>query len=334
MDYLSDFSILCNCEPGENNSLSAKAIQCLDTKQENYWRIDVCWNVGGKNVFQTAKKRANGPKCPVTGKRIPGVSSRWPTSECRFLLTLLQSYTEFLRQSKNMCYTRNASYSNCKHSTISSLVDQAVTLGLLNLNCAQLNNSSTCHNPSSDQVECLRRLFLRDETREIIRRKYCVGAYMSPSFAEGKVRSGWSILYFDCVKRGLSRSQQCHTYFLLEGLLQVPHLRPTEYKTSRLHRHRKTVNRAYGGNLAGSAVRERYVISLSSTLIAFSQVWKSLVLLWWKLGHCMRSEIGSIIAALSGLSWLRSRRLWRRFWRSRSRRRNWPLRLRLKWSDY
>jgi large subunit ribosomal protein L34e len=40
---------------------------------------------------------------------------------------------------------------------------------------------------------------------------------------------------------------------------QIPHLRPTEYKTSRIHRHRKTVNRAYGGNMSGSAVRERYV---------------------------------------------------------------------------
>ena len=32
-------------------------------------------SVGGKLVFQTAKKRANGPKCPVTGKRIAGVSA-------------------------------------------------------------------------------------------------------------------------------------------------------------------------------------------------------------------------------------------------------------------
>jgi large subunit ribosomal protein L34e len=39
----------------------------------------------------------------------------------------------------------------------------------------------------------------------------------------------------------------------------IPHLRPTEYKTSRLHRHRKTVNRAYGGNMSGSAVRERII---------------------------------------------------------------------------
>ncbi|MBA0571858.1 hypothetical protein Golob_002227, partial [Gossypium lobatum] len=28
---------------------------------------------GGKLVYQTTKKRASGPKCPVTGKRIQGV---------------------------------------------------------------------------------------------------------------------------------------------------------------------------------------------------------------------------------------------------------------------
>lgn len=31
------------------------------------------WIVGGKLVYQTTKKRASGPKCPVTGKRIQGV---------------------------------------------------------------------------------------------------------------------------------------------------------------------------------------------------------------------------------------------------------------------
>jgi len=41
--------------------------------------------------------------------------------------------------------------------------------------------------------------------------------------------------------------------------LQIPHLRPTEYKRSRLPRNRRTVNRAYGGVLSGSAVRERFV---------------------------------------------------------------------------
>jgi len=37
-------------------------------------------------------------------------------------------------------------------------------------------------------------------------------------------------------------------------------LRPAEYKRSRLPRNRRTVNRAYGGVLSGSAVRERFVV--------------------------------------------------------------------------
>ncbi|KAG8087573.1 hypothetical protein GUJ93_ZPchr0010g8347 [Zizania palustris] len=37
----------------------------------------------------------------------------------------------------------------------------------------------------------------------------------------------------------------------------IPHLRPTEYKRSRLSRNRRTVNRPYGGVLSGTAVRER-----------------------------------------------------------------------------
>jgi len=41
---------------------------------------------------------------------------------------------------------------------------------------------------------------------------------------------------------------------------QIPHLRPTEYKRSRLPRNRRTVNRAYGGVLSGGAVRERFVL--------------------------------------------------------------------------
>lgn len=39
----------------------------------------------------------------------------------------------------------------------------------------------------------------------------------------------------------------------------IPHLRPTEYKRSRLPRNRRTVNRPYGGVLSGSAVRERII---------------------------------------------------------------------------
>ncbi|VFQ95251.1 unnamed protein product [Cuscuta campestris] len=39
----------------------------------------------------------------------------------------------------------------------------------------------------------------------------------------------------------------------------IPHLRPAEYKRSRLPRCRRTVNRPYGGVLSGSAVRERII---------------------------------------------------------------------------
>ncbi|KAJ1693304.1 hypothetical protein LUZ63_010002 [Rhynchospora breviuscula] len=45
----------------------------------------------------------------------------------------------------------------------------------------------------------------------------------------------------------------------LERQLIIPHLRPTEYKRSRLPRNRRTVNRAYGGVLSGGAVRERII---------------------------------------------------------------------------
>jgi hypothetical protein len=38
---------------------------------------------------------------------------------------------------------------------------------------------------------------------------------------------------------------------------QIPHLRPAQYKRSRLPRSRRTVNRPYGGVLSGTAVRER-----------------------------------------------------------------------------
>ncbi len=36
-------------------------------------RLLTCCDAGGKSVFQTAKKRAKGPKCSITGKRIAGV---------------------------------------------------------------------------------------------------------------------------------------------------------------------------------------------------------------------------------------------------------------------
>ncbi|KAK2978978.1 hypothetical protein RJ640_017542 [Escallonia rubra] len=41
----------------------------------------------------------------------------------------------------------------------------------------------------------------------------------------------------------------------------IPHLRPAEYRRSRLPWNRRTVNRAYGGVLSGVAVRESYDLS-------------------------------------------------------------------------
>ena len=47
-------------------------------------------------------------------------------------------------------------------------------------------------------------------------------------------------------------------FYLALFFLQIPHLRPTEYKRSRLPRNRRTVNCPYGDVLAGGAVRERF----------------------------------------------------------------------------
>jgi large subunit ribosomal protein L34e len=50
---------------------------------------------------------------------------------------------------------------------------------------------------------------------------------------------------------------------------EIPHLRPAEYKRSRLSRNRRTVNRAYGGVLSGSAVRERYATLIIYCFVVF-----------------------------------------------------------------
>eukprot|EP00250_Pteridium_aquilinum_P007639 c17313_g1_i1 orf=581-949(-) len=39
----------------------------------------------------------------------------------------------------------------------------------------------------------------------------------------------------------------------------VPHLRPAEYRNTRMSKRKKTVNRAYGGTLSGGAIRERII---------------------------------------------------------------------------
>lgn len=68
-------------------------------------------------------------------------------------------------------------------------------------------------------------------------------------------------LIIDCQKHNVTEFEmwQCfHNKFTRElTSLQIPHLRPAEYKRSRLSRNHRTVNRAYGGVLSGGAVRER-----------------------------------------------------------------------------
>jgi hypothetical protein len=71
---------------------------------------------------------------------------------------------------------------------------------------------------------------------------------------------------------------------LMESLLsfQIPHLRPAEYKRSRLSRNRRTVNRAYGGVLSGSAVRERYdTLMVSFFLFLFFEAMKTRFKWFW-----------------------------------------------------
>ncbi|KAM7508016.1 hypothetical protein LguiA_018469 [Lonicera macranthoides] len=54
-------------------------------------------------------------------------------------------------------------------------------------------------------------------------------------------------------------SKRITSLYKLASVVEIPHLRPAEYKRSRLSRNRRTVNRAYGGVLSGSAVRERII---------------------------------------------------------------------------
>ncbi|KAF7123112.1 hypothetical protein RHSIM_Rhsim12G0156500 [Rhododendron simsii] len=111
----------------------------------------------GKLVYQSTKKRASGPKCPVTGKRIQG------TYEAAFL----------------MCPDNDWRGFGC---------------------IAIISIEQWCLMP-------------KGEIRVVV-------------------------------------SSPC---------ANIPHLRPAEYKRSRLSRNRRTVNRAYGGVLSGGAVRERII---------------------------------------------------------------------------
>lgn len=91
---------------------------------------------------------------------------------------------------------------------------------------------------------------------------------------------------------------------LLNSLLclQIPHLRPTEYKRSRLPRNRRTVNRTYGGVLSGTAVRERLVLACFTLVGSLSNRLSYTILI---------SVVFGMITGSSGPSLLKNRRLWR-----------------------
>ncbi|CAL5423723.1 unnamed protein product [Camellia sinensis] len=68
----------------------------------------------------------------------------------------------------------------------------------------------------------------------------------------------------------------------------IPHLRPAEYKRSRLSRNRRTVNRAYGGVLSGGAVRERIIRAF---LVEEQKIVKAAFERFNVVSRCNRSEL-------------------------------------------
>jgi hypothetical protein len=92
---------------------------------------------------------------------------------------------------------------------------------------------------------------------------------------------------------------------------QIPHLRPAEFKRSRLPRNRRTVNRPFGGVLSGTSVRER-----SANIAGYIDKWKLRIVPLLVTFYCY--------AGSSVLSWLKSRRLSRRFLKFRKPRARQP----------
>ncbi|CAH9100964.1 unnamed protein product [Cuscuta europaea] len=79
-------------------------------------------------------------------------------------------------------------------------------------------------------------------------------SYATKSNQNRVVKTPGGKLVFQSTKKRASGPKCPVTGKRIQG---IPHLRPAEYKRSRLSRNRRTVNRAYGGVLSGSAVRER-----------------------------------------------------------------------------
>ncbi|KAJ6869359.1 60S ribosomal protein L34 [Populus alba x Populus x berolinensis] len=149
---------------------------------------------GGKLIYQTTKKRASGPKCPVTGKRIQGIPHLRPAEYKRSRLsrnrrTVNRAYGGVLSGSARLTYRK-------RHS------------------------------------------------------------YATKSNQHRVVKTPGGKLIYQTTKKRASGPKCPVTGKRIQG---IPHLRPAEYKRSRLSRNRRTVNRAYGGVLSGSAVRERII---------------------------------------------------------------------------
>nr|GEV36147.1 60S ribosomal protein L34 [Tanacetum cinerariifolium] len=159
---------------------------------------------GGKLVYQTTKKRASGPKCPVTGKRIQGIPHLRPTEYKRS------------RLSRNR-RTVNRAYG-----------------GVLSAGAVTLNR-------------------LMPVYRLTYRRRH---SYATKSNQHRVVKTPGGKLVYQTTKKRASGPKCPVTGKRIQG---IPHLRPTEYKRSRLSRNRRTVNRAYGGVLSAGAVRERII---------------------------------------------------------------------------
>ncbi|KAA8547988.1 hypothetical protein F0562_004417 [Nyssa sinensis] len=81
-------------------------------------------------------------------------------------------------------------------------------------------------------------------------------SYATRSNQNRVVKTPGGRLVFQSTKKRASGPKCPVTGKRIQG---IPHLRPTEYKRSRLSRNRRTVNRAYGGVLSSGAVRERII---------------------------------------------------------------------------
>ncbi|CAM8982748.1 unnamed protein product [Rhodiola kirilowii] len=81
-------------------------------------------------------------------------------------------------------------------------------------------------------------------------------SYSTKSNQNRVIKTPGGELVYQTLKKRANEPKCPVTWKRIHG---IPHLRPTEYKRSRLSRNRRTVNRPYGGVLSGGAVRERII---------------------------------------------------------------------------